>query len=111
MSEALNYDTGARGGGANSITKIGGALGVAATIIGFVIFLVGCAGFDAVFPFAILPFALAVIGLVLTFAGGLSNRTAGMEDTHVVASYFLNIASILGALLLISVWQGWRFFA
>jgi hypothetical protein len=34
-----------------------------------------------------------------------------MEDPHVVASYFLNIASILGALLLISVWRGWRYFA
>jgi hypothetical protein len=110
MSEAANYGT-VRGGGSNSITKIGGALGVAASMIGFAIFMVGCAGFGAVFPFAILPFVLAVIGLILTIAGGLANRTAGMEDTHVVASYFLNIASVLGALLLISVWRGWRFFA
>jgi hypothetical protein len=110
MSEAVNHGA-VRGGGGNSVTKIGGALSVAASMIGFLIFMVGCAGFDAVFPFAILPLALAVIGLILTIAGGLANRTSGMEDTHVVASYFLNVASILGALLLISVWRGWRFFA
>ena len=108
MSEALHGGT-VRGG--TSISKLGGALGVAATFIGFAIFLVGCAGFDAVFPLGILPLILAVVGLVLTFAGGLMNRTAGMEDPHVVASYFINIASILGALLLISVWKGWRYFA
>ena len=93
------------------MAKIGGAMGVAATFIGFLIFMVGCAGFDAVFPFAILPLALSVIGLLLTIAGGLMGKTEGMEDPHVVASYFLNIASILGALLLISVWKGWRYFA
>lgn len=109
MSEATTYGSAVRGG--TSITKIGGALGVAASLIGFLIFMVGCAGFDAVFPFAILPLALSVIGLLLTIAGGLMGKTEGMEDPHVVASYFLNIASILGALLLISVWKGWRYFA
>ena len=108
MSEATTYG-GARSG--NSITKIGGAMGVAASLIGFAIFLVGCAGYSAVFPFAILPLILATLGLLLTVAGGMMNRTAGMEDTHVIASYFLNIASIFGAMLLISVWKGWRYFA
>lgn len=109
MSEATTHGGMVRGG--TSISKIGGALAVAASLIGFAIFLVGCAGYSAVFPFALIPLILAVVGLLLTFAGGLTNRTAGMEDMHIVASYFLNIASILGALLLISVWKGWRFFA
>ena len=108
MSEAPGYSP-TRGG--TSITKLGGALGVAASMIGFAIFLVGCAGYGAVFPFAILPFVLAIVGLLLTIAGGLMGRTEGMEDPHVLAAYMLNIACILGALLLISVWKGWRFFA
>lgn len=109
MSEASSHGGAVRGG--TSITKIGGALAVASSFIGFAIFLVGCAGYSAVFPFALIPLILSIVGLALTFAGGLMNRTAGMEDMHIVASYFLNIASILGALLLISVWRGWRFFA
>ena len=88
------------------MTKVGGALGIAASFIGFAIFLAGCAGFDAAFKFALAPMVLAVPGLLLTIVGGVLKRTAGSEDTHIVASLCLNLASIMGALILIAVWKG-----
>ncbi len=101
----------APGQGSGSITKFGGALGIAASFIGFAIFFAGCAGFEAAFKFALIPMILAVPGLLLTIYGGTVQRTAGMEDSHVVASICLNLACIMGALILISVWKGVPIFA
>lgn len=88
------------------MTKIGGAFGIGAAFIGFAIFLAGCAGFDAAFKFALAPMILAVVGLLLTILGGALKKTAGSEDTHIVASLCLNLAGIVGSLLLIAVWKG-----
>lgn len=99
------------GQGTGSITKAGGALGVAASFVGFVIFFAGCAGYDAAFKFALIPMILAVPGLLLTIVGGTIKRTTGMEESHIVASLCLNLACIMGALILIAVWKGVPIFA
>lgn len=93
-----------------SYGKIGGALGIAGTIIGIAIFVAGCFGFGASFMLSPIPLALGVIGLVLTIIGGFQ-RHAGVEDTHIVASYLINIAVIAGGLLEMAVWLGWTLFA
>jgi hypothetical protein len=97
-------------GGGRSLVKIGGALGVAATFIGFAIFITGCFGFSAVFPLAVIPLVLAVVGLGLVIAGGFFQQSVGVEDMAVVASYFITLAAIAGAGLLIAVWRGWPIF-
>lgn len=89
-----------------AISKAGGALGVAAALTGFAIFLTGCAGYDAAFKFSLTPLVLAVPGLLLTIVGGALRHVHDVEDSHVVASICLNLASIIGALVLIAIWKG-----
>jgi hypothetical protein len=107
----LDYRSAAPGaGGGRSLVKIGGALGVAATMIGFAIFVVGCFGFAAVYPLAIIPLVLSVVGFGLVLAGGFFQTNVGVDDMAVVASYILTLAGIAGAGLLVAVWQGWPIF-
>jgi hypothetical protein len=110
MSEATHsagYSGTSRG---FSLAKIGGALGIAGAIIGIAIFVLGCFGFSAAFSLSLIPLILGVPGLVLTIIGGFQ-KNPGLEDPGVVASYLINIAVISGALLLMSVWLNWSFFA
>jgi hypothetical protein len=106
---SLNYAAPGRSSG--SITKAGGALGIAAAFVGIAIFLGGCAGFDAAFKFALIPLLLSIAGLLLTIVGGTLKRIGGMEDPHIVASICLNLAGFMGALILIAVWRGIPIFA
>ena len=48
---------------------LGGALGIAACLIGLAIFLVACAGFGAVFMLSIIPLILGAVGFVLSIVG------------------------------------------
>ena len=91
------------------LAKIGGALSIAGSIIGILIFVGGCFGFAASFYLSPIPLALGTIGLILTIIGGFQKHP-GLEDTHVVAGYLINIAVICGALLEMAVWLNWTFF-
>ena len=93
-----------------SFAKIGGALGIAGSIIGIAIFVMGCFGFSAAFYLSPIPLILGIPGLVLTIMGGFQ-KNPGIEDTGVLAGYLINIAVISGALLLMAVWRNWTFFA
>ena len=93
-----------------SLAKIGGALGIAGSVIGILIFLAGCFGFSAAFYLSLIPLILGVPGLVLTIIGGFQ-KNPGIEDTGIIASYLINIAVIAGSLLLVAAWLHWSFFA
>jgi hypothetical protein len=90
--------------------KVGGALGIASILIGFAIFFASCAGFDAALKLSIIPLLLALPGFVLTIVGGVWQKKAHIEDTHMLASIFLTLLGIMGALLEMSAWQGWKIF-
>ncbi len=90
--------------------KVGGALGIASVLIGFAIFLAACAGFDAALMLSIIPLLLALPGFVLTVVGGVAQKKAHIEDTHMLAAIFLTFLGIMGSLLEISAWQGWKLF-
>ena len=94
----------------SSIAKIGGALGVAATFIGFAIFVTACAGFEAAFALSPIPLVLGVVGLAMTCVGGFFSEDVGLEDPQVVACYAINIAVIVGAMLEFAIWRGWNIF-
>jgi hypothetical protein len=94
----------------SSVAKIGGALGVAGTFIGFAIFMTGCAGFEAAFTLSPIPFVLGVVGLALTLVGGFFKDDVGLDDPQVVACYAINIAVIVGAMLEFAIWRGWNIF-
>jgi len=94
----------------SSIAKIGGALGVAGTFIGFALFVAGCAGYGAAFALALIPLILGVVGLVLTVVGGFFSKDIGLEDPQVVSCYAINIAVIAGAMLEFAIYKGWPIF-
>ncbi len=94
----------------SSIARIGGALGVAGTFIGFAIFMTACAGFEAAFALSAIPLVLGVVGLAMTLIGGFFNDDIGLDDPSVVASYAINIAVIAGAMLEFAIWRGWNIF-
>jgi hypothetical protein len=76
-----------------SISKVGGALGVAGTMIGFAIFVAACAATARVRALAD-PLILGSVGLILTLFGGFFSKDIAMEDPQVVACYLINIAVI-----------------
>ena len=94
-----------------SISKVGGALGVAGTMIGFAIFVAACAGYGAAFALSPIPLILGSVGLILTLYGGFFSKDIAMDDPQVVACYLINIAVIAGALLEMAFWKNWMVFA
>jgi len=94
-----------------SLAQLGGGFGIAACFVGIAIFLVACAGFNAVFMLSIIPLVMGAIGLVLSIAGPICHRHANMEDSGVFAAIFLNVLGVVGALLLMSVWLHWTLLA
>lgn len=94
----------------SSVARIGGALGVAGTFVGFAIFIFACAGFEASFALSPIPLVLGFVGLALTLVGGFFHDDVGLEDPQVVACYAINIAVIAGAMLEFAIWRGWPIF-
>src|SRR5690242_5182419 len=94
-----------------ALVQVGGALGIAACIIGLAIFLAGCAGYGAVFNLSMIPLALGFIGLVLAIVGGFVQKTPHLEDTAAIAAMFVSILGVIGGLLEVGAWCGWTILA
>ena len=90
-----------------SLVKVGGSLGIAATLISLAILVAACFHLDAVFMFSILPLGLGVIGLVLTIVGEVTHPAHGDEDSQPIAAVFTCVAGIIGGLLFMHVWAHW----
>jgi hypothetical protein len=91
--------------------KVGGALAIAGTIIGALIFVAGCFGFSAAFMLSLIPTIFGAVGLVLAIIGGIVQHPVGVEDTHVLAAIVLSVAVLVGGLLEIAIWRGVPIFA
>ena len=98
------------GGKPNTLVRAGGGLGIAGCCIGLLAFITACAGFDAVFAFSPIPFLMGIVGLALTIAGAVQQRTLKIEDTHVIASLFINLIAFVGGLVELAVWRHWTIF-
>jgi len=99
-------------GGGTSLTKLGGGLAVAGTIIGTFIFVFSCFGFGAAFTLSLIPTILGAAGLVLGIVGGVTQPHApGVEDTHVLATIVLSLAVLCGGLIEVAIWRGIPIFA
>jgi hypothetical protein len=97
--------------GQKSWVRLGGSLGIAATCISMAIFTIGCFGFTAVFiALPLIPLLLAIPGMFLTVIGATLRRTPIDEDTQVLASIFVNILGLLGAIVELAVWRDWAIF-
>jgi hypothetical protein len=101
MAHTIDYASpGAHRG--TTLPRIGGALAVAGTFIGVGIFVLGCFGFSAAFYLSPIPLVLGAVGLVLAFCG-MFYKSVAVDDSHVVAAVFVNIAVIIGALLELAI--------
>lgn len=93
------------------LVRLGGALGIAASIVGLLILLAGCAGLNKAVVFSIIPVVLAAPGLVLTLVGAISQKNMVSEDTHVLLAVFTNACGLIGGLVEMAVWRGWPIFS
>src|SRR4051812_44457139 len=92
------------------LAHLGGGLGIAACFIGLAIFFAACAGFSAVFMLSVISLALSTVGIVLSILGPNIQKHAHVEDSAVFAAIFLNLLGIVGSLMLMSAWLGWKVF-
>jgi hypothetical protein len=96
---------------ATPLAHLAGGLGIAACLIGLLIFFVACAGFGGVFMLSILPLILGAIGFVLSIVGPILQKSAHVEDSAIFAAIFLNVLGVVGGLLLMAVWLNWQLLA
>src|SRR5690349_22628533 len=61
--------------------RFGGAVGIAGSMIGLVVMLVGCAGYSKVLAFSVVPAGLGVLGLVIALVGAVTQQKRLGEDT------------------------------
>ena len=93
----------------SALFQVGAGLGFVGFGVGMLIFLAACFGFGAALYLAPLPVGMGLAGFVLTIVGGL--RDPHIEGAHVAASLFTCVGAIVGGLLELAAWQGWRLFA
>lgn len=87
------------------LVRLAGGLGIAACVIGMAISLTLCAGFSGVLILSIVPLALAIAGLILSFIGPNVQKSLHVPDATVLASILVNLLGIAGAGILIWVWR------
>ncbi len=104
---SLNYSHAVTQARPNGLVRTGGALGIAGSCLGLLIFLTACAGFDAAFALAILPLLLGAVGLVMALVGALRKGFV-IEDTHVLAAFFTTSLALIGGIIEFAVFRGSR---
>jgi hypothetical protein len=97
--------------GAVSLVKVGGALAIAGTIIGALIFLAACFGFGASFTLSIIPTIFGAVGLVLAIIGDDSAPGRGRGHARAGARSCSASRAWLGGLIEIAIWRGVPIFA
>jgi uncharacterized membrane protein len=110
-SRPLDYMTnGTIQPGGSGLLRLGGALGIAACVVGIIILLTACAGFGKVIVLSMIPVALSLPGLVLSIVGAIVQKQAVTEDTHVLHALFANMMGLIGGLLEMAAWLHWPVF-
>jgi hypothetical protein len=87
-----------------SLVNIAGYLAIAGTLIGTLIFVLGCFGFGAGFSLSLLPTVLGAAGLALAIIGATTQHPVGAVDTGVLAAIVLSLAVLCGGLLEVCIW-------
>ena len=93
----------------STVFQVGAGLGIAGFSIGLLVFLAACFGFGAALVMSPLPIVMGAVGFALTIVGGVSDPH--LDGSSVAASLFICVAAMVGGLLELSAWQGWRVFA
>jgi hypothetical protein len=89
----------------NPLLKPAGGLGLAGVLLGLLLLIFTCAGFDAALYFSPAVLALGLTGGTLTI---LATRSApGTQTGPILASLFIATLALLGGLLELAVWLHW----
>jgi len=94
----------------SSLLRLGGGLGIAACVIGLLIFVTGCFGLGKVLVLSLIPVGLSVPGLIVTLVGAVKDKPLITEDTHVLQALFACVAGLLGGLVEMAAWLHWPLF-
>jgi ABC-type glycerol-3-phosphate transport system permease component len=89
------------------LTRLGGSLGIAASLIALALFFAACAGFDGAFTLSMLPVVLGAVGLSISIVGGVVEMRRMVEDTHVLAAIFTSVLGLLAGTAEMAVWLNW----
>ncbi len=92
------------------LLRIGGGLGIAGSVVGLLIMLAACFGYERAIALSIIPVLLGAVGFVLSLVGALSQRAMISEDTHVMQALFVSVISVIGGLVEMAAWRGWAIF-
>ena len=88
-----------------SLTRAGGALGIASCFVALLIFLVALLGLNAAFIFSPIPILFAVLGAVLTVCGGVVHPAPGVEETQPIVAVFVCLFGLVGGLIELLFWS------
>jgi hypothetical protein len=89
----------------NPLLRVSGGLGLAGVLLGLLLLVLACAGFNAAFFFSPAVLLLGFTGGMLTLIS--ARRSPLSADTSVLASLFLAALCLLGGMLELAVWQHW----
>jgi hypothetical protein len=109
---AVDYGSAAYGyaGTSSPLLRLGGALGIAACVVGLLVFVTACAGFGKAVVLSIIPVGLSIPALALTLIGAVKDKHLISEDTHVLQALFASLVGLIGGLLEMAAWLGWPLF-
>jgi hypothetical protein len=107
-SNTLSYGTTPEKG--SSLVWVGGALGIGACVIGLLLFVSACFGFDAAFKLSVLPTLMGAVGFILVVVGAFSDAGKRMENVQVLAALVVPLWGLLGGLVLMAVQHNWVIF-
>ena len=97
-------------GPASPMLRLGGALGIAACVVGMLVFVAACAGFGKAVVLSIIPVGLSIPALVLSIVGAVKDKHLISEDTHVLQALFASSVGLIGGLLEMAAWLHWPLF-
>ena len=94
----------------SALLRLGGALGIAACVVGLLVFVVACMGLNKVIVLSLVPVGLALPGLVISIIAAIKDKSLIAEDTHVLQALFVNLAGLFGGVVMLAVWMHWPIF-
>jgi hypothetical protein len=97
-------------GPSSPVLKIGGGLGIAASVIGLAVLIAGCAGFPKAMYLGVVVTILAGAGLITALVGAWTQKHLIAEDTHVLQALFANVIGIVGGVLEMALAFNWAIF-
>jgi len=89
------------------LVRLGGLFGIAGTLVGLIVLVVGCAGYSKAMAIGPIVAGFGAVGLLIVLIGAFTQRRRIGEDTHVLQALFACLLSIIGGVLEMAVYMKW----